>query len=184
MYQYLFNNEDIMNVRLHTPCRALITPKAYPYFKLKSVLEILYYLLLLKVLKLLCNSYAKNENCVLLQLCLIFGSISKLVIVQAETPIFWPPHVKSWLIGKDPDAGRDWGQRRRGWQRMRWLDGITDSMDMSLSKSGSWWLTGRPGVLRFMGSQRVGHDWAAELNWWAKNGFYVFKVLFKEKRRT
>ena len=48
---------------------------------------------------------------------------------KAETPIFWPPHVKSWLIGKDPDAGRDWGQEERGWQRMRWMDGITDSMD-------------------------------------------------------
>ena len=53
---------------------------------------------------------------------------------EAETPILWPPHVKSWLTGKDPDAGRDWGQEERGWQRMRWLDSITASMDMSLSK--------------------------------------------------
>ena len=57
------------------------------------------------------------------------------------------------------------GRRRRGWQRMRWLDGITDSMDMGLGDSGSWWQTRRPGMMRFMGSQRVGHDWATELNW-------------------
>ena len=53
---------------------------------------------------------------------------------EAETPLLWPPDVKSWLIWKDPDAGRDWGRRRRGQQRMRWLDGIADSMDMNLSK--------------------------------------------------
>ena len=57
------------------------------------------------------------------------------------------------------------GRRRKGWQRMRWLDGITDLMDMSWVNSGSLWWTGRPGVLWFMGSQRVGHDWATELNW-------------------
>ena len=57
------------------------------------------------------------------------------------------------------------GVRKRGWQRMRWVDGITDSMDMSWVNSGSWWWTGRPGVLQFLGSQRVGHDWVTELNW-------------------
>ena len=65
--------------------------------------------------------------------------------------------------------GKIEGRRRRGQHRMRWLDGITDSMDMSLSelwemRDGKSWWTGRPGVLRFMGSQRVRQEWVTELN--------------------
>ena len=61
--------------------------------------------------------------------------------------------------------GKIEGKRRRGRQRMRWLDDITNAMDMSWVISRSWWWTGRPGVLQSMGSQRVGHDWQTELNW-------------------
>ena len=53
---------------------------------------------------------------------------------EAETSILWPPDAKNWVIGKDPDAGKDWRQEKRGQQRMRQLNGITDSMDMSLSR--------------------------------------------------
>ena len=84
---------------------------------------------------------------------------------NAETPVLWLPHVKRWLIGKDFDAGRIWGQEEKTmtedemawWHHCRWT--------WVWVNSGSYWLTGRPVVLQFMGSQRVGHDWATELNW-------------------
>ena len=86
--------------------------------------------------------------------------------VEAETPVLWPPHAKSWLIGKDSDAGRDWGQEEkgdnRGWNG--WMASPTWWTWVWIN-SGSWWWTGRPGVLWFMGSQRVGEDWVTELNW-------------------
>ena len=53
---------------------------------------------------------------------------------EDETPILWPPDSKNWLIGKDPDAGKDWRREEKGMTGMRWLDVITYSMDMSSSK--------------------------------------------------
>ena len=72
---------------------------------------------------------------------------------------------RSESLEKTLMLGKIEGRKRRGRQRMRRLDGITVSMDMSLSKLRSWWWIGSPGVVWFMGSQRVGHDWATELNW-------------------
>ena len=65
--------------------------------------------------------------------------------------------------------GRIEGRKRRGQQKMRWLDAITDSMDVVWVNSGSWWWTERPGMLQSMGLQRVGHNWVTELNWNLEN---------------
>ena len=84
---------------------------------------------------------------------------------EAETPILWPPHGKSWLVGKDPDAkglGIGGEGDDRGWDG--WMASPT-WWAWVWANSGSLWWTGRPGVLRFMGLQRVGHDWVTELNW-------------------
>ena len=89
---------------------------------------------------------------------------------KAETPVLWPSHAKSWLIGKESDAGRDWGQEEKGTTEDE-TAGWHHQLDGVWVNSGRWWWTGRPGVLQFlgfMGSQRVGHNWATELNWESK----------------
>ena len=90
---------------------------------------------------------------------------------EAETPILWPPDVKNWIIGKDPDAG--WERLNvggeggdRGWDG--WMASPT-RWTWVWASSRSWWWTGRPGVLQSMGSQRVRHNWATKLNWTYKH---------------
>ena len=84
--------------------------------------------------------------------------------VEAETLILWPPDAKTWLIGKDPDAGRDWRQEEKGMtedEMAGWMASQTQWTGVWVS-SGSWWWTGRPCVLQSMVRQRVGHDWVTE----------------------
>ena len=82
---------------------------------------------------------------------------------EAETPVLWPPHAKSWLIGKDPDAGKDWGREEKGMTEdemagwYHWHKGLWELV-----------VDGGPGMLQFMGSQRVRHNWATELNKWTE----------------
>ena len=85
--------------------------------------------------------------------------------VEAETPILWPPDGKSWPIWKDPDSGKDWWQERKAMTEDEMLDGAPTQWTWVWVNSGSWWWTGRPGVLQSIGSQRVGHNWATGLNW-------------------
>ena len=85
--------------------------------------------------------------------------------VDAETPILWPHDVKRWVIWKDPDAGKDWGQEEKGTTEDEMVGWHYQLNGHEFGQTRSWWWTGRPGVLWFMGLQRVRHDWATELNW-------------------
>ena len=85
--------------------------------------------------------------------------------VRLEILFLYNNNPKSWLIGKDwcwEGVGAGGEGDNRGWDG--WMPSPTRWTWVWVN-SGSWWWTGRPGMLRFTGSQRVGHDWATELNW-------------------
>ena len=95
---------------------------------------------------------------------------------KAETPVLWPPHAMSWLTGKDwcwEGLGAGGEGDDRGWDG--WMASWIWWMWVWVN-SWSWWWTGRPGMLRFMGSQRVGHDWANELNWSDLRYHFYFEI--------
>ena len=86
---------------------------------------------------------------------------------------------RTYSLEKTLMLGKIEGGRRRGRQRMRWLDGITDSMDISLS----WWWTGRPGVLQSIGLQRVGQDWVTPKGGWKSESGWLRTLRFGQLRR-
>ena len=97
---------------------------------------------------------------------------------KAENPVLWPPHVKNWLIGKDFDSGRYWGQEEKGMTEMRWLDSITDSMDMNLGElpemvmdREAW----RAAIHGFTKSRTKLSDWT-ELNWVLHLSLMLFPI--------
>ena len=83
---------------------------------------------------------------------------------EAEAPILWPSDVNNWPTGKDPDARKDWRWEEKGMtedEMVGWHHQLDGWVWVS---SRSWWWTGKLGMLQSMGSQRVRHDWASEVN--------------------
>ena len=82
---------------------------------------------------------------------------------EAETPILWPPHAKRWIIGKDPNAGKDWRQEEKGTSEDEMVEWHHKLKGREFEQApGAVWRTGKPGVLQSLGWQRVGHNGTTE----------------------
>ena len=100
---------------------------------------------------------------------------------EAETPIFWPPNVKNWLIGKDPDAGKDWGQEEKGTiedEMVGWHHRLHGHEFEQASGDAEG--QGKPAILQSIGSQRAGHDWATEQQQTTLKTYFLRKDFLNE----
>ena len=101
---------------------------------------------------------------------------------EAETPTLWPTDAKSWLTGKDPDAGKDGGQEEKGMTEDE-MAGWYHRLDGH--EFGSWWWTGSPGMLQSMTSQRVRQDWVTELKWkWVSVIYQLYLSKIERKKKN
>ena len=111
-----------------------------------------------RLLRVPCTERRSNQ-CILKE---ISPEYSLEGLMLKLTPILWSPDAKNWLIGKDPDAGKDWRQEQKGTTKDEMVGWHLQLDGHEFEETQSWWWTGRPGVLQWMWSQRVGHNWATE----------------------
>ena len=97
---------------------------------------------------------------------------------EAEASILWPPDVKNWLIGKDPDAGKDWRQKEKGTTEYAMVGRHHQFDGHKFEQTPG---VGKPGMLQSMGSQRVGHDWVTESIWFKRKPYDYLYISFFEK---